>query len=257
MARAFLYGRHSTVHQQMTENAQRHHCLAYYEAYLRPEGIGLAEPGWFYDPAESGGLPFSERTHGRVVLASIQPTDWLVFADWTRAFRDNLDSELTMRQLLNRQVNVHCTQFPISQARAVGRYMQRVVAATSQFERELASERVLEVNAQKRRDGVPFSKGVPMGWKAVRKTHNGKTTRYYHVDDDERALCDIVAAKRASGMSHERIALWLHCQRSIPCKRGSDRTTVVWMLQARAAGYPKITSYKTIRKMVREGLLPQ
>jgi len=256
MSRAFLYGRHSTIHQQMTEQAQRHHCLAYYEAYLRPEGVELAGEGWYYDPAESGGLPFGERTNGRVVLASIQPTDWLVFADWTRAFRDNLDSELTMRQLLDRRVNVHCTQFPISTARAVGRYMQRVVAATSQFERESASERVLEVNAQKRRDGIPFSRGVPMGWKAVRKGKDGRLTREYVIDLDERALCDVVAARRQAGESHERIAMWLHLQKTMKNKRGSDRTTVVWMLQARAAGYPKITGYKTIRKMVKAGQLP-
>ena len=254
-SRAFLYGRHSTKHQSQTQEQQKWTTYNYFNHYLRPKGVELVD--FFYDAAISGGSEFGERPMGRVVLTSLQPNDWFVFADWSRTFRDLEDSERVMKMLQSRRVNVHCTSYPIDGARAVGRYTRRIIVAGNQLERELASERVLERNHYKMSRGEVFSRGVPMGWRKSGRVVDGRRIVEYRVDKDERLLCDYVANLRSNGKSHERIAQWLHIQRVFKSKRGSDRTTVVWMLQARACvpPYPKITSYKRMRKMVKSGQL--
>lgn len=255
-SRCFMYGRHSTKHQHMTRHKQEWACRNYYSTYLEPIGVEMV-PRYFYDEAVSGGLPFGERPEGRVVLTSVQPGDWLLFSDWSRTFRDLEDSEKVTKNLLGRRVNLHCTGFPIDTAKAVGRYSRRIIVASNQLERELAAERVVELNRYKIAEGIPHSRGCPMGWKKVSRVVSGRTVREYRVDPDERQLCGYVAGLRASGESHERIAQWLHTQRMFRSKRGSDRTVVVWMLQAHALDppFPKITSYKRVREMIKSGEL--
>lgn len=248
MSRAFLYGRHSTDKQDLTQDVQRDLCERYFERALKPKGVVIA--GWFYDEALTSAIPFGERGRGRIVLACLQPGDHLVVAKSSRPFRSVRDGENTMHQLELRNVQVHFVDMPVDTTRAHGRFVRRVVMAADQLWREVSQESVRETIAYRKREGLPFSRGVPVGWKVVGQ----RPRRTYRIDTQERALADRIAQLRAGGMSLESIALWGYTQTECPNKRQfKDRDLVQWVLNARAHNYPKITGYKNLRRAIRLG----
>lgn len=246
MSRAFLYGRHSTAKQDMTEDVQQDLCIRYYEKELRPKGVGLAR--WFYDPAVSSEILFGERNEGRVVLASLQPGDHLIVAKMARAFRSVRDGENTLHQLKLRKVTVHSIDMQVDTSRAHGRFVRRVHMAADQLWREVAAEATQEVIEYRKAEGLPYSKGIPVGWKVFGKAPH----RTFRVDSQERLLAEHIASMRASGMSLESLALWGLRQAQFPNKRAfGHRDGVKWLLNARALGYPKVCGYKAVRRLVR------
>lgn len=247
-ARAFLYGRHSTDKQDLTEDVQKDMCIRYYRRELQGKDVLLA--GWYYDEAVSSAVMFSEREHGRIVMACLQPGDHLVVAKSSRPFRSVLDGENTLHQLGLRKVQVHFVDFPVDTTRAHGRFVRRVVMAADELWREVSQESAREVIEYRKREGLPFSRGVPVGWKVVGK----KPHRTFRVDPVERAMADRIASLRASGMSLSDIALWGYQQKEFQNKRNFlNRDLVQWVLNARDMGYPKITGYKTVRRVKRLG----
>lgn len=246
--RVFLYGRHSTDKQDLTQDVQKDLCVRYYERELQPKGALLA--GWFYDEAMTSAVPFSERSRGRIVLACLQPGDHLVVAKMSRPFRSVRDGENTLHQLELRKVQVHFLDMPVDTSRAHGRFVRRVYMAADQLWREVSQEAVRETIAYRKREGLPHSRGVPVGWKAVGQ----RPRRVFRVDMQERALADHIAGLRASGMSLDDIALWGYQQKQFPNKRQFlNRDLVKWVLNARDRGYPKITGYKNLRRAIRLG----
>jgi hypothetical protein len=74
--KAYLYGRHSTLHQSATELVQRRDCERYYTEVLAPKGFGHG--GWHYDDAVSGGKPFTERPNGAAIWVLLQRGDCIL-----------------------------------------------------------------------------------------------------------------------------------------------------------------------------------
>lgn len=250
MSRAFLYGRHSTDKQELTEDVQRDLCMRYFKQELEPDGVTLAPPGWFYDEALTSAIMFGEREQGRIVLASLQPGDHLVVAKWHRPFRSVRDGENTLHQLSLRNVQFHAVDFPIDSTKAHGRFVRRVTMAADQLWREVSQESVRETIAYRKSLGLPFSRGVPIGWKAVGR----RPRRVFKVDMQERALADHICRLYAGGMSMEAIALWGYSQNQFPNKRQfKTREAVKWVINAQSTGFPKITGYKTLRRAIRLG----
>lgn len=252
-SRAFLYGRHSTDKQELTEDMQKSLCMRYFEQELKPKGVTLASMpgwpgGWYYDPAVSSGIAFSERTVGRVVMLSLQPGDHLVVAKMSRPFRSVRDGENTIEQLNLRDVRVHALDMPVDTQRAHGRFVRRVYMAADQLWREVAREAALETVAHRKSNGLPYSKSIPIGWKLAGQPPH----RVWRVDAQERALAERIAGLYASGMSLDNIALWGMRQKEIENKRQfTHRDAVKWVLNARSIGYPKICGYKAVRREVR------
>lgn len=250
MSRAFLYGRHSTDKQELTEDIQRDLCMRYFRSHLEPDGVTLAPPGWFYDEALTSAIMFGEREYGRIVLASLQPGDHLVVAKWHRPFRSVRDGENTLHQLALRKVQFHAVDFPIDRTRAHGRFVSRVTMAADQLWREVSQESVRETIAYRKSLGLPFSRGVPIGWKAV----GVRPRRVFRVDQQERVLAEHIARLYAQGMSLDEIALWGYSQKQFPNKRQfRSRESVKWVINAQSTGYPKITGYKNLRRAIRLG----
>jgi DNA invertase Pin-like site-specific DNA recombinase len=248
MAKAFLYGRHSSDKQGMTQDLQRDLCLKYYESVLKPKGVDFA--GWFYDPAVTSAIELGEREYGRIVVTSAQPGDYVVVAKLSRSFRKNLDMERTTEMLQLRGVTFISLDMPIDTSRAHGRFTRRVYGAADQLIREIAVEHQNELASFRKEQGLPHSRGCPVGWRVIGK----KPNREYRVDMQERALADAIAALYANGASLEEIALWGFRQKRYENKRTfTTRDTVKWVLNARAKGYPKVTGYKNLRKQIRLG----
>ncbi len=249
MSLAYLYGRHSTDKQELTEDIQKERCMEFYTRHLKPEGVKLAPPGWFYDAAESSAVLFGEREHGRIVLASLQPGDHLVVAKLSRTFRSVRDGENTLHQLKMRNVQVHSLDMQVDTTKAHGRFVRTVWMAADELWREVSRESARETLAYRRAKGLPCSKSIPIGWKAVGE----KPRRTYQTDTRERALAEHIATLYAGGMSLDNIALWGYQQKQFPNKRQfTHRDAVRWVLNARSLGYPKVEGYKAVRKIIRE-----
>lgn len=247
---AYLYGRHSSYKQDLTQEVQHDLCLRYYEDNLRKHGVVLAPPGWFYDEAVSSVNYMGEREVGRIVLASIQPGDHLVIAKMSRTFRSVRDGANTIAMLEARGVALHVVDLPVDGSRASGRLVRNVTMSMDQYYREIAVEAQYEVMNYRKSAGLPYSRGTPIGWEAVgRKPH-----RVWRVDMQERALADAMAVLHAKGWAMSRIAYWASHQTEYPNKRKLDnRDAVWWALAAREHDYPRITGYKTLRTMIAKG----
>lgn len=114
-----------------------------------------------------------------------------------------------------------------------------------------ASERTLEVNAERRTRGLPVCSRAPMGWKLIgirAKASGTKTSSLeFAVDDQERRLVEAIYAKRQDGTSIERIAIWLITQREYPNKRKLDNYKAVeWAIAAKELGFPQRNDGKRV-----------
>ena len=253
MSRVWLYGRHSTVHQSMTEAAQRERCEQFFKRELEP--LGYVCVGWFYDRAQSGGTPFSEREQGRLVTAGAAPGDRIVCAKLDRAFRSISDGVNLIKMLALRDVEFVFCDVLISGSPSMVKFFRNILLAIGELERDVTSERTKEVKAYRRSKGLPYCSSCPIGWKKVTVTRGvDKPEAEYRVDEAERQLVTRMASLRGQGWTQERIALWCIRQQELPAKRKfSDRTTVRWALMARDKGYPKLCNYKEMRRLVASG----
>lgn len=241
------YGRHSTSKQALTREVQEFRTYDYWERNLKSRGVKWL--GFYYDEATTGSMPFSERPHGRTVFASARPGDHIVVTKLDRSFRSIRDGLSVMDQFSRRQVAFHSLDLMIDTTTPLGKFFRTVLLAVAELERDFTSERVKDIIAMRRREGKPHGKACPVGWKIV----GSGTSRVYRVDEDERKMVTEMAMARVSGMSYDDIALWTmkfapHVKRIFP-----TRDQVKWAINARAAGYPKITGYKQFNRMVASG----
>lgn len=251
MNKCYGYGRHSTAKQGLTKEAQHERCFAYWQHNL--EHLGVEWGGFYYDEAISGKKPMSERPHGRIVYFLAQESDHVVTARYDRCFRNALDGMIHLKAFEDRGVTFHSDKEKIDTSTAMGRAFRTMLLAMAEVERDLASERTLEIQASLKAAGKPHCKGCPIGWKIVR-TVDG---REYRVDEDERNLATAMAKMHYDGMSYERIAWWSTSQTQYPTKRGySFANKVKWAVLAYEFGFPKtITNYREFFRCVRDGSL--
>lgn len=242
------YGRHSTNKQELTQEVQEHRTYEYYQRHLAPRGVQWG--GFYYDKATSAKTPFSERAQGRLVFAIARPNDHIVVTKMDRPFRSLRDGLNCMDQFAARGVTFHTMDLQVDTSTPLGRFFRTVLLAVAELEREFTSERVKETIAMRRREGRPHCAYSPVGWKIVGQ----KPNQVYRVDEAERALVDSMAKCRAAGMGYDEIALWQMRQKDLKVKRlFPTREQVKWAINARRAGYPKVTNYKEFNRMVVSG----
>lgn len=242
------YGRHSTGKQALTREVQEFKCHDYWQRNLQHKGVQWG--GFFYDAATSARTPFSEREQGRLLHAMAAPGDHIVVSKLDRPFRSLRDGIVHMDQWEKRGVIFHSMDLAVDTTTPLGRFFRSILLAVAELEREFARERTSDVIQERRRQGIPHGKACPMGWKIV----GSGASRRYRVDEEERAFCNELARLRADGASLEELAYWSFSQKRMPCKRTlPSRDQVLWALNARRAGYPKVVGYKAFNKMVRLG----
>lgn len=241
MPTVFGYGRHSTDKQGLTEDAQKLKVESYISANLAEHTYG----GWLYDSAISGKKPLFERPRGRDLLALAQPGDHLVWAKLDRAFRSVVDGASTLAMLAHKGVYVHSLDLGLDTSTAVGRCVCTVMLAFAELEREYASERTQEALSAKKRAGLPYGGGVPIGWK---KIGSGKTGRFVP-DPVERDQATAIAELRANGSSHEQIVMGLRGLRR-PCGREWHRESVRRAILAASLRFPKAVTESELQSLV-------
>lgn len=242
----YAYGRHSTNKQELSREVQEHRTKEYWERNLKPRGVAWG--GFYYDPATSAKVPFTERPSGRIVHLVAQPGDHIVVTKLDRPFRSLRDGVVAMEQWEARGVFFHSLDLQVDTTTPIGKFFRTVLLAVAELEREFARERTRETVELRQKQGVPYSRGCPVGWQIVGEA----PYRKYKVDDHERALVDEMQRMRDRGYGTDDIALWTRRQslfkakRSFPC-RGQVRGA----LNARKLGYPKINDYKLVNKMAK------
>jgi len=242
------YGRHSTAKQELSREVQEHRCHDYWQRTLRDKGILWG--GWFYDKAQSGKKPFTEREYGRQVYAIAQPGDHVVCSKLDRAFRSLKDGIDTMDMFGARGVVFHSMDLQIDTSTALGKFFKQILLAVSELEREFTRERTNETIALRKEQGRPYSHGCPIGW----KKRGERPNQYYRIDTAEREMVELLKFQRDEGMSYDNLSLWSFHQKEIVCKRYFPTPMQVrWALLARRAGYPKIPNYKQFIKAVKSG----
>lgn len=240
------YGRHSTNKQSMTKEAQEAKVLDYCTRILLPQGVGYG--GFFYDSARSGGQPMSEREQGRVLHLVAQPGDHIVVSKMDRAFRSLRDGVTSMEQWHDRGVQFHSLDLQIDTTTVVGKFFRNILLAVAELERGFVSERGADVREDRKKRGLPYSRGCPIGWRIIGESPH----RQFKTDPAERAVCDHLAGLRSDGWSFADIADWSAKQHLLRSKRrfgtpGQARAAV----NARSLGYPLINGYKKINELAR------
>lgn len=242
------YGRHSTNKQELTQEVQAFRTKEYWERTLKAQGVAWG--GFMYDAATSARIPFSERPTGRILHAIAQPGDHIVVTKLDRPFRSLRDGVTSMDQWQERKVVFHSLDLQVDTGTAMGRFFRSILLAVAELEREFAKERTQETVTMRQRQGLPYSKGCPVGWRIVGQAPH----RRFRVDEAERHLVTEMAKLRSGGATHEELALWSMRQREVECKRTfPTRGQVRWALAAMAAGWPKISNYKKFNKLVASG----
>lgn len=245
------YGRHSTKKQSMTREVQQARTHEHWQRMLKPEGVAWGD--FLYDPATSAGKPFSEREAGRRLFLMARPGDHIVVSKLDRLFRKLLDGVSTIEQLEKRGVIIHALDYPIAANDAIGRLIRNLLISMAELERELAKERTEAVYQLRMERGLPASKGCAVGWKILsREDADGRSHRYYRVDEAERAMVEKMIAMRDAGESYDDIALWTMR------RHGAKRTfptgiMAKWAIEAGLAGWPKIGGYRSFFKLQKEG----
>ena len=232
MANIFGYGRHSTAHQSLTEDAQRHKV----EGYIRHALADHTYCEWIYDSAVSGSKPMFERDQGRRLWALAQPGDHIVWAKLDRAFRSVVDGASTLAMLAHKGVFVHSLDLGLDTSTPIGRCVCSVMLAFAELEREYASERTAAALRHKKNAGKPHNRTAPMGWKKV----GAKKLSYYAQDLHERAAAEYIGKLRELGLSYDSIVARLKTEGA---RRTSghlwNRNSVRLASLAAQAGFPK------------------
>jgi hypothetical protein len=107
--------------------------------------------------------------------------------------------------------------------------------AFAELEREYASERTKEALHHKKKRGLPYNAGVPIGWK---KVGSGAAGRFVP-DQDERDQAYQIVGLRAVNMSYDSIVAFLRNSRRTNGRQW-NRNTVRWAEMAAQSDFPKV-----------------
>lgn len=242
----YAYGRHSTAKQELSKEVQEFRTKEYYQRNLAPQGVAWG--GFYYDAATSARIPFTEREKGRMIHLMAQPGDHIVVAKLDRPFRSLRDGVVSMEQWTDRGVFFHSLDLQVDTSTPIGKFFRTILLAVAELEREFTRERTRETILLRQRQGAPYSRGCPIGWRIVGEAPH----RQFRPDEQERLVVDEMSRRRDGGSSYDDIALWSLTQRTLQCKRTfPTRHQVRAAINAKRMGYPKVNGYKAINKLAR------
>ena len=181
MAKFYGYGRHSTHKQGLTQEVQHEQVHRYWASMLAADGIQWG--GWFYDTAQSGGKPLTERPQGRVLWETAKQGDHVGWAKLDRAFRSVRNGTQQMHLFQERGIAIHSIDLRLDTGTPLGKFVFHVLMSFAELEREYASIRTKEALAVLAASGHPRLVSAPIGWRLARA--RGRST--LEEDQTERA----------------------------------------------------------------------
>ncbi|MCL4665538.1 recombinase family protein [Burkholderia pseudomallei] len=152
MPRTFLYARVSTA-EQTTDNQ-----------LLEASGAGFTiQPRHTVTETISGSVPAAERPGFSKLLERLDDGDTLVVTKLDRLGRNTTDVLATVERLAEMGVHVHCLALKgVDLSSASGKLHMTVLAAVSQFERDLLIERTHAGLARAKAEGKKLGRKVAL-----------------------------------------------------------------------------------------------
>jgi putative DNA-invertase from lambdoid prophage Rac len=158
-----------------------------------------AEHGWrlehvYVDAGVSGSTLLGKRPEGGRLLASLRPGDIVLAVRLDRMFRSAVDALNTIEAFKRRKIILvlldlgDCTN-------GVSELILTVLAAVSQFERVLISERICAAKSNLRHHNKHQGGKRPFGWRYGAATGTGKARDLVSDDAEQAAIADIVAMR--------------------------------------------------------------
>jgi DNA invertase Pin-like site-specific DNA recombinase len=190
----------------------------------------------FTDVDVSGSVPLRDRPAGKQLCDLLTAGDTVVITTRDRAFRNLLDSILTLQDWREQGIKLRMLDFPIDLSSDEGELMFQLLTVFAQYERKMTKRRTKAVFAHKREKGQPYGQLRPYGWK-----RNGDGWEEF---PEERKIGSLICGLRAAGQSWTEVCLAL-CRQEIRkpyCRAGAAgwyrHQDVQCLAAAAAAGYP-------------------
>lgn len=229
----YFYGRVSTDHQENSAANQRQIFEALGEEWGDPYTVVL-------DEDVSGSVPLRLRPNGKVMWDSLRAGDVLIVTKLDRGWRSSEDAAHTLRVLREIGVRMRILDFPIDLSTDEGELMFLTFANFAQYENRLRGRRVRDVYQYRKKNGLPYAKARPYGWK--------RSGDKWAVLQAERDIADLCYDLHKDGYGYGKIADHLcrnglcypHTVRDNSRRRWYNPSGVRGLLSARAAGYPKV-----------------
>jgi DNA invertase Pin-like site-specific DNA recombinase len=177
----------------------------------------------FFDNGVSASVPLAERPEGQKLVANaVDRGDVILIARLDRLFRDVEDFRARLREWVDAGVQlVSCTE-ALDLTTATGRMIATILAAVSEYERELIGQRTREIRETRREMGLRVSAEPKYGWKyeAFGPTRADGSQEHRLVPDPEEQYTILrIAAWRGACRTLQWIADELTRQ-GIPTRRG-------------------------------------
>ena len=160
------YVRASTEKQNLTIAAQTARLIDYASAR-----------GWEYtaictDVGVSASIPLADREEGGRMLDILDSgrANTVIFPAVDRAFRSTRDCCDCIEEWNNKKIAVHIINLGIDPTTPMGVMILTMLASFAQFEREMTKERITDVLANKREQGLRWCGTAPYGFMWVKST---------------------------------------------------------------------------------------
>lgn len=137
------------------------------------------------DKATSGGVPFTEREHGKLLWVVAQPGDAIIWHKMDRAFRSVRDGANTLHLFKAKRISIHSIDIGLDTGSALGEFVCHLMMLLGELERSWVSIRTKEAVLAKMAKGEACLKAPP-GY----KTHGRKGERYLVPDKAERKVIE-------------------------------------------------------------------
>lgn len=182
-------------------------------AYCELKGLEVAEI--IREKGISGGKPLHERPGGRRLIELIErrAVGHICAFKLDRLFRSAGDCALRINEWVKKGIEVHLLDVNLDTSSAYGRFQLNLLAALSELERGLISERTAAVLHHKREQLEPYAP-TPYGY-------NREGDRLKPVPNEAQTVARILKMRR-NGLSYHEIAKRLN-QAGVPTKKGGAR----------------------------------
>jgi putative DNA-invertase from lambdoid prophage Rac len=162
-----------------------------------------AEHGWalehvYVDAGVSGSTPLSKRPEGSRLLAVVRPGDIVIAAKMDRCFRSAFDALETIKSFKKRKISLWLLDLggDVS-GNGISELIATVLAAVSQFERTLISERICAAKANLRHHNKHQGGKRPFGYQFGEANGRGRARELVPDEAEQTAIAELVAMRQA------------------------------------------------------------
>jgi putative DNA-invertase from lambdoid prophage Rac len=214
--RCYGYCRASTEEQETTLEAQQAQIAAMYHAKYKPKGYSWG--GVYTDSGISGSVPLASRPAGRKLLLSVEPGDAILMQKIDRGWRSVADWASSGELFRRSQIGLAFVEHDIDTSTTAGEAFAGIAAIFAQMERRMIGDRMRAFQAQRKRQGRPYTHSAPYGYRIV----GDKGNRQYAPWPEQRAIGARILEWHEQGwklrdiLAHVTNLGWVHPEKGEP-----------------------------------------